>query len=267
MDKLKAISKALLFGLIMFAFLALSALIAKLMKLSPARTYVFQGAFMLLSAVVPLLYIGKVGYGCADVGLNKPTKSGMKSILFYIPLILCLIPIFIIDFKKSGSTKLLIVALFYYGCIAVASQIYFRGVVQPSLRGKMPVLACALLSALIFALADMHYLNHIISYKRNIILGLVVFAYAAVEYVIIENKGNILFTIIFNTLFFFIGTCFIITGKKMVIALFISCVVLLIYGIYMLVMYSKNNKPIIHEDFKDTDNIEIENTLEASHEE
>ena len=261
MDKLKAISKALLFGLIMLAFLALSALLAKLLKLSPARTYVFQGGMMLISTLVPLLYFAKKNYSCGDFGLNKPTKKSFKAILFYIPFIICMIP-FAISFKKTMGTKMLIVVLFYYGCLAVAAEVYFRGVIQNELRGKMPILACAFFAGILFGLCNMHYLNHIMSIKRNIILALGSIGFGGCAYMAIENKGNILFLIILNALYHFIASNFIKSGKTLLIAMAISCVLFLIYGIVMVIIYKKNNKVVKYEEFRESENIDLTNDHE-----
>ena len=262
MNKPKALFKALLFGIIMLAFLVVASLIAKALKLSPARTYVFKGAFMLISAIVPLLYSAGKNYTYSDIGFNKPTKKNLKVLLFYIPFILCLIPLFL-DFNKTTSTKTLIVALFYYGCLALSAEIYFRGLIQKELRGNVNIYIMVIFTAILFALCNIYYLFKITYYKHILVLSVGSFALAGITCITVENKGNIVFTGIFNALFFFIASSFIKSGARLILAVGISCALMFVYGIYQLIMYLKGAKKEepnndYKEDFGNNENIELE---------
>ena len=88
MEKVKPILKALLFGAIMLLFFICSSLIAKSIKLSKNRTFIFQGGMMLLSTIIPIFYIGVKQYDKADIGFNKINASSLKKLLFYIPFVI-----------------------------------------------------------------------------------------------------------------------------------------------------------------------------------
>ena len=241
MDKLKALLKALLFGLIMCLFLVASALIAKGLKLSANRTYVFQGCFMLLSIMVPLLYAGSKDITGANLGLNKPTKKSFKNVLFYIPFLVALIPLIIV-FNKNASMKSMVVAMFFYGCVAIAGEVYFRGLVQGILRKEFSIIPLVVICGLIYAACNAYYAVRLTNMKHIAILVIGSMAVGGVATMIIEAKGNILFLIILDALYFFLTACYDLPGKKLVLGQGICLAILFIYGVYMLVMYFKANK-------------------------
>ena len=241
MDKLKAFLKALLFGLIMCLFIVVSAFIAKGLKLSANRAYVFQGCFILLSVLIPLLYAGSKEMSGADLGLNKPTKKAFKSVLFYLPFLVALIPLIIV-FNKNGSIKSMVVALFYYGCIAIASEIYFRGLIQGVLRKHFSIIPLVVICGLMFAGCFAYYAVRLTNIKHIAILVVGAAAYSGVATMAIEAKGNILFLIVVNALYFFLTACYDLPGKKLVLGQGICLTVLFVYGVYMLIKYFKENK-------------------------
>ena len=241
MDKLKAILKSTLFGAIMLLFLALSAIIAKALKLSANRTYIFEGSFMLLSLIVPLLFVGSSNISFSEIGFNKPTKKIFKDVLYYLPLVVALVPI-LIFMRHKINVKSLVVMLYFYGCLAIAAEVYFRGLIQHFLRGKFNIIIVLAFASVLFALCNLYYLNRITYIKHILVLSVGSFALAGICGLIIEKKGLILFTIIFDALYLLFSASFIKSGKNMILGQGISCIILLIYGLYMLVFYFKEGK-------------------------
>jgi len=241
MDKLKAILKTIILGVIMLAFILSSSFIAKALKLSDARTYLFQGGFILLGIIVPILYCCSKNCVYSDFGFNKQTKKEFKTLLFYIPLILCLIPLIAL-FDKSGSKKIMLMSLFYYGCVALSTELYFRGAIQKILRGKTHIVFTFIYTAALLAACCAFYVNHITSYKQILVLIMGLAGLSGVLCVVIENKGNIIITGIIEWLFLFFAT-HIAGGKRMLLGIGLSCVVLLAYGLFILFKYLKEHKP------------------------
>ena len=256
MDRLKAISKAFLFGLIMLAFLAVSALIAKAAKLSEARTYLFESGFMLLSAIVPFLYAAKNNLTFTEIGFNKPTKKIAKDVLCLIPFFVALVPL-VIFMNKSGGMKLMIVSLFFYACLAFAAEMYFRGVIHHILQGKMPIAIIVLFTGLLFALCNMFYLFRITNYKYICVLVVISAGFSGVLTMAMERKANIFFLGVINCLFFFLLAHFN-GGKRLVLSGGIACLILLAYGLFMLISYIKENK-VDDQVFYPSDDKEEEN--------
>ncbi len=260
MDKLKAMLKSILFGLIMLLFLALGAIIAKALKLSANRAYVFKGCFMLLSLIVPLLIIGSRRVSFSEIGFNKPNKKIMEGVAFYIPLILALIPLIFV-FNKDIGAKSMIVILFYYGCVAIAAEVYFRGLIQHTLRGKLKIIPMLFFVCFLYAACNMYYLYTVKSIKHILILCVGSFAVAGITATIIEKKGFILFNIIFNALCLFIGSNYKASGKKLLVMYFAFCVIIFVYWLYLFITYTKANKKEQIENketFDDEGNIDLE---------
>lgn len=245
MDKVKSIVKALLFGAIMLLFFVGSALIAKALKLSANRTYILQGGFALLSILVPIFYIGHKDYSASDIGFNKPTKGIMKRLLFYVPLLAVFS--LLISFNKNLGIKSLIVQAFAYGSMAIACEVYFRAVIQKELRGKFNVLVGLIIIAIIYAAANMYYFKRVTSYKQIILLCAFSFCVAGITGIIIESKGNIIITALFNIIYLVLGINFVGGGKKILLAQGICMLILAIYGFYLLIMYFKDHKAIKEE--------------------
>lgn len=240
MDKVKDVLKTVVFGAIMLAFILISSFIAKALKLSTARTYVFQGGFILLSVLVPILYGCAKDYTYNDYGFYKQTKKEFKTLLFYIPLIVCLIPLIAL-FDRSTDKKMMIVSLFYYGTIALATEFYFRGVIQKILRGKTHIIFTFIYTAALLAACCAFYVNYITNYKHILILVMGLAGLSGVLCVVIENRGNLFITGIIECLFLFFAT-HIAGGKRMLLGIGISCVVLLAYGLFILIKYLKDHK-------------------------
>ena len=269
MDKLKALSKSIIFALVMLLFLALSAIIAKAMKLSANRTYIFQGSIMLLSLLVPLFYIGSKGLKKEDLGFNKINKKTFLGVLFYIPFVIAILAL-AIQFKKATSTKGLIVMLYFFFCLAIAAEVYFRGLIQHFLRGKFHIIALVVICGLLFGCCNVYYL-HKVTYMKHIAIFIVgSVAFAGVSSMIIEKKGSIIFTIILNALYFFMSINHATSGKKILLGQGICWVILFAYGLCMLIPYMKENKKLeepISKDEEQTTTNEVEDVLEETVEE
>ena len=268
MEKVKPVIKALLFGAIMLLFFVGSSLIAKALKLSTNRTYIFQGGMMLLSTVVPIFYIGCKNYGASDIGLNKLNSKNLKGLLFYLPLIVALCMLFV-SFNTKTSTKSLIVQLFFYISVAVATEVYFRGLIQKEFRGKINLIVSFFVIGLLYALTNLYYFGRLSYLKYILIFSMGSFVLAGINGMIIEKKGNIIITGIFNALYLLMGINHVIGGKKLLLGQGLCWLVLFIYGLFLLITYLKPSKPKeekvepIQEIAEDTNNLEEPNmTLE-----
>lgn len=261
MEKIKPVLKALLFGAIVLLFFICSSLIAKALKLSQNRTLVFQGGMMLLSTIIPIFYIGSKKYDRSDIGFNKISLESLKKLLFYIPLIIA-IGLLFISFKKNTSVKSLIVQLFFYISVAIALEVYFRGVIQKEFRGKMHILPALIIIAVLYAACNMYYFNRITYSKYIMIFVGSSFAIAGILGIIIESKGSLIFTIIFNVLYLLIGVNFTGGGKKLFLGQALALSVLFIYGLYLLIIYMKKDKEPKIETEEKEETVEEEKQLE-----
>ena len=165
----------------------------------------------------------------------------MKLLLCYIPLFLPLAALFI-AFNKNVGIKALIVQAFYAGTVAIALEVYFRGLIQKELRGKFNVLVALIIAAIIYAGCNMYYFNRVTSYKQIILICVFSFCVAGITGIVIESKGNIIFTFLFNVIYLLLTINFKGGGKKLLLSQGICMAILFVYGVYLLVLYFKNNE-------------------------
>ena len=196
---------------------------------------------MLLSIVVPLFFVGSQNISFTEIGFNKQNKNIFKDLLFYIPLLFSLIPL-VIFMKRGTSLKTMAVMFYFYLCVAIAAEIYFRGLIQHFLRGKFNIFVALIFAAILFTACNLYYFNRINYIKHIIVLSLGMFGISLLTGLIIEKKGLLFFTMIFNALYFFLSAGFIKSGKRLVIGQGICLAILFVYGVFMLITYMKKDK-------------------------
>ena len=88
----------------------------------------------------------------------------------------------------------------------------------------------------------MYYFNRITSYKQIILICSFSFCVAGITGIVIESKGNIIFTILFNAIYLLLTISFTGGGKKLLLSQGICMGILFVYGVYLLVLYFKDHK-------------------------
>ena len=201
---------------------------------------------MLLSIIVPLLYAAHKDVELSDRGLNKLDGKSFKNVLFYIPFVVALIPL-IVFYKKGVSNKVLLVQLFFYFCAANSCEVYLRSIVQYILRPKFKIIPLVIIGGFLAGFTYLFYFNRITNIKHIAVIMVAVIGFSGVATMAIERKGSIVFLVIADALYFFFATSNIYSGKKLVLGVGISLVILFVYGMLMLIPYIKENKPKIQE--------------------
>lgn len=152
MVKLKSILLSVLWTVIILVFPISSGVISVVFELEQEIIFLVQGAFMLIATAIPLAYIKISKHKFSDFGFNLPEKGSAKKVLFYIPLILIILPrlVFGVDFKSVAFTLSL---LFFTLSVGIAEEIYFRGIVYNLIKNSFVSVAAIInISALIFGI-------------------------------------------------------------------------------------------------------------------
>ena len=194
---------------------------------------------MLLSLLVPLFYIGDKGVKLEEFGFNKLSKKAFLDVLFYIPFLIGIAAL-AIQFKKASGTKSLIVIMYFFLCLAISAEVYFRGLVQHFLRGKFHIIALVVISSILFACCNVYYLYKITYMKHMLIFIVGSAAFAGVASIVVERKGSIIFTIILNTLYYFMSFNHATSGKKILLGHGVCWAILFVYGLFLLICYMKS---------------------------
>ena len=151
MNKFKAILFSLLWCLIILAFPITSGVIASIAKLDKITTIILQGSFMLLSLVVPLVFLLTKKWNFKEIGFNKITKEGAKNVLYFLPLLLIFIPCSVQGFHVE-SIQYFFAVLYLYLFVGIAEELYFRGIIPYYLGKAFSTKWIVIISSLIFAL-------------------------------------------------------------------------------------------------------------------
>lgn len=151
MREFKAFLLALLWGIIILAFPVASGVIATIAKLERIPTIILQGSFMLLSSVIPLVFLLTRKWGLKDIGLHKVTKEGAKNALYFLPLLLLYIPCAVKGFYIE-SAEYFFAIFFLYLFVGIAEELYFRGIIPHFLGKAFDSKWVIVISSLIFGL-------------------------------------------------------------------------------------------------------------------
>lgn len=124
-SKVKANVFSFLWAIVLLVFPVSSGVISTVLKLKQSLTFCLQAVFMLVATIIPILYIKLKRQKFSDYCLNKTEKASSKKVLFYIPLVLIVLPNIIVgvDFK---SAEYIFSLIFFTLSVAIAEEFYFR---------------------------------------------------------------------------------------------------------------------------------------------
>ena len=151
MKKFKAILFSLLWCLIILAFPIISGVIASISKLDKISTIILQGSFMLLSLLFPLIFLLSKKWNTSEIGFNRITKEGARNVLYFLPLVLIIVPCAIEGFRIE-SIQYFFAVLYLYLFVGIAEELYFRGIIPYYLGKAFDIKWIVIISSLIFAL-------------------------------------------------------------------------------------------------------------------
>lgn len=152
MAKTKSILFSILWAVILLLFPISSGILATVLQLNQTMIFFVQGSFMLIAIIIPLVYIMLKKYSFKNFGFRKTEKQSAKKVLFYIPLVLIVLPPLVvgIDFQ---SVMYFFALLFFATCVAIAEEIYFRGIIYTQVKNAFSSYAAIIIiTSLIFGI-------------------------------------------------------------------------------------------------------------------
>ena len=242
MKKFKAILFSLLWCLIILTFPIASGVIASISKLDKISTIILQGSFMLLSLVVPLVFLLTKKWNFKEIGFNKITKEGAKNVLYFLPLLLIFIPCSVQGFHVE-SIEYFFANLYLYLFVGIAEELYFRGIIPYYLGKAFDIKWIVIISSLIFALGH----SVTILTDRNIammiltVINALIFGFLTIEMYMLCK--NIIPGMFIHFLFDFETKFIRMNGNDLLIAEIIRGTVMTLIAIYFaIVLFRKTNK-------------------------
>lgn len=148
-EKSIAVCKALAWCACMLMFPILSGVLSAVLSLETVGTLFLQGAFMLLSLLVPLGFAWAGRWGREEIGFGPIDADGCRRMLYFLPMLAVLIPAAGKGFCAKPAPYVL-GSLFLYLAVGIAEEVYFRGVIPRCLSKVFSRKSVIFLSAVIF---------------------------------------------------------------------------------------------------------------------
>ena len=242
MKKFKAILFSLLWCLIILTFPITSGVIASISKLDKITTIILQGSFMLLSLVVPLVFLLTKKWNFKEIGFTRITKEGARSVLYFLPLVLIIVPCAIEGFRIE-SIQYFFAVLYLYLFVGIAEELYFRGIIPYYLGKAFDIKWIVVISSLIFALGHSATIltdGNIVMMILTVINALI-FGFLTIEMYMLCK--SIIPAMIVHFLFDFETKFIRMNGNKLLIAEIIrGAIMALIALCFAIILYKKSKK-------------------------
>lgn len=241
MKKAKSVVFSILWAVIVIAFPVSSGVIIVVSNANPIDSRLIQASFMCLSMAVPFLYCKLKNISSKEIMLKGFDKNGVRTCLYYVPLIMVLLPMIINGVNLFDMHYTLAVLLFTFS-VGIAEELYFRGIILKILSENFSVLPVVFISTLIFGIG--HVSGAFVESNAVMILLTVInallFGWMVTEMALITK--NIVPLMIFHCLFDFLTYQMLATGKVMIIIYIVRGTLMTIIAAYLLIRLKNSLK-------------------------
>lgn len=149
--KIIALYKASLWGVCILFFPIFSGVLSAVLSLGTIETLFLQGLFMLISLVIPLIFVLSGKWKWKEIGFRRYDIECSKKAYHFLPLITIFIPVAIQGFYFK-SIIYVFGNLLLYLTVGIAEEIYFRGIIPKYLRKAFLTKGVISFSAVIFGI-------------------------------------------------------------------------------------------------------------------
>lgn len=232
---------SLLWVVIFLLFPICSSPLVLVFNLDYTATLFVQGGFIALSLVPIIICVLLKKWKWQEIGFGKFSLNTSKKKLFLVSLILIYIPVAMQGFYLR-SVPYFLGNLFLYLFVAIAEELYFRGLIPHILSKKFSNTSSMIISVIIFGLAHT-FLSFtspdILTFILNILTSLI-FGWFAIE--ITALCGNIVPAIIVHFIFDFEGKIVAMDSNMLFITQIVRIGIMLIFSIIFTTLVFKKNK-------------------------
>src|ERR1017187_11004679 len=217
MTKSKSVISSILWAVIVIAFPVASGVIVVESKANATTSRLIQAAFIFASILIPVAYCLVKKIALNDILLTGIDKEGVKTCLFYLPLIAVLLPMIVGGVDLSNTGLVLATLLFTLG-VGIAEELYFRGIILRILGKSFGPLPVVFISALIFGAghASGAFVEKSLALVLLSILNSLLFGWIAAETALLTK--NLVPLMIFHCLFDFFTYQMLATGNAKIMA-------------------------------------------------
>jgi membrane protease YdiL (CAAX protease family) len=241
MTRSRSVIYSILWAVIVIAFPVASGVIVVVSKADPTASRLIQAAFIYASIVVPLAYCRVKKIALKDILLTGIDKAGVKTCLYYLPLIAVLLPMIVSGVDLSNTGYVLATLLFTLG-VGIAEELYFRGMILRVLGTSFGPLPVVFISVLIFGIshASGAFVESSLVMVLLSILNAFLFGWIAGETALITK--NIVPLMLFHCLFDFFTYQMLATGNAMIMVYAVRGTLMAIVAVYLLIKLKQQSE-------------------------
>lgn len=229
--RVKTVLLSIAWAILILIFPVVSGIIAVVCELNQVEIYLLQGSFMLLSLIVPAIYIYKKKIA-REIGIRGIETGSAKSALYFLPLVLCQLPLLVVGVSVE-SVSYAFALLFFAVAVGISEEIYFRGIILRLLKNQFSIKLTVVISTLIFgighivgALSGAHALDIFLQIVNAIVFGII-----ASQIVIITK--SLLPTVLWHIVFNFSNHITTAAGNTEIIVIAVQEVIMLAFAVFL----------------------------------
>ncbi|MCA1076456.1 CPBP family intramembrane metalloprotease [Clostridium bowmanii] len=204
MRKTKPVLLSIVWTIMLLIFLVVSGVIVTVFKMNQIEIFLTQGCFMLLSIIIPIIYVCKKKIHLKVIGLRKMEPGSIGKTLFFIPVVLSELPLILVGVDFKGFTYVSVL-IFFTLAVGISEEVYFRGIILKLLKDNFSVKQTIVISALVFGIG--HFASILVGQSIVEVLlqiiNAIVFGILAAEIVMITK--SLFPVIIWHLLFDFVN--------------------------------------------------------------
>lgn len=241
--KFRALLSSLLFSIVLMIFPVASGVIVVMNNMDALHSYLLQGVFMMLSILVPVIYMWITNMKPAQIGFIGIEKGRIKTVLYFLPLIAGKIGFLLYGINPDIYT---IMALaFFTIAIGLSEELYFRGIILTKLKICFTIKQTVILSSVFFAAvhASQAFSGVGIFIVVMTIINALLFGIVASGIVLLTK--SIIPVIIWHMLYDFINWIALIQGATEIVMIIIESAIMITYAIYLWTKLPTSNKNIL----------------------
>ena len=124
------------------------------MKISSPGTFYVQGFAMVLSLIIPFIFLLSKKWEKAEIGFSRFDVLNMKKALLFVPVLIIFLPVTVkgLYYKDAGY---FFGVLFLYLFVGIAEELYFRGIIPYYLKKEFNTKWIIIISTIIFGLGHL----------------------------------------------------------------------------------------------------------------
>ncbi|MDD2957679.1 MAG: CPBP family intramembrane metalloprotease [Lachnospiraceae bacterium] len=227
----KSLVSSMMLAVALTVFPIISGVIIAINKIDTIQGYIIQGAFMMLSLLIPIVFMLILHITPRQIGFRRMEKGSGKIVLYFLPLVASKAGF--LFFSANHDIHAVIALVFFTFAIGLSEEIYFRGLILKELETCFTVKKTVILTSVFFAAVHFAQAFSGSSLPMVLLSILNAFIFGIVAAEIAITTKSIIVIIIWHTLFDFVNWISLVQGTRELVLIVIQSVIMIAYAVYL----------------------------------